>query len=60
MAFIKKGGGGDHKILCNFQDVCGWCYKKGDFSDTLDLHRSKKKKLFIISYFSTFFFTFSC
>ena len=41
----EKGGGEnfDHKILGNFAEGCEWCFRKGDFSGTLDLHKFKKQ-----------------
>ena len=39
----KERGRGVHKILGNFADSCGCCFRNGDFSGALDLHKSKKQ-----------------
>ena len=46
----KERGRGNHKILGNFAMVVDGVLGGVDFSDTLNLLKSKKKKLFIISF----------
>ena len=60
----EERGRDDHIILGNSAEGCGWCFRKGDFYGTLDLHKSKKQLSFFhhkfFFYILFVFCTFNC